>query len=73
MTETSLVMTAAEVAAALGLEVKTVRAAAGRGEIPCRRIGRRMIFPRCAIEAWLAETSATIVSPASRRPGATRR
>ena len=48
-----LVMTADEVAELLRVDRKTVYAAAGRGEIPCRRIGRRLLFSRTAIVAWL--------------------
>ena len=51
-----LVYTADELAAQLGLDRKTVYEYAGRGEIPCKRIGRRIIFPREAIARWLAET-----------------
>lgn len=37
----------------LGIDPKTVYVGAKRGEIPCRRVGRRFIFARQAIEAWL--------------------
>jgi excisionase family DNA binding protein len=57
--------TADEVAAMLGCDPKSVYAAASRGELPCRRLGRRVIFPRVAIESWLADTPA--------EPSATRR
>lgn len=47
------VMTANEVAAFLGLSRNSVYEAAGCGEIPCRRVGRRLIFSRRAIVSWL--------------------
>lgn len=53
------VMTADEVAAFLGIDRNTVYEYAGRGVIPHKRIGKRMIFRRGAILAWLdsAQTS----------------
>lgn len=48
---------AQELADMLGLHVQSVYAGARAGEIPCRRIGRRYVFVRAAIEAWLGETS----------------
>ncbi len=49
------VFTADEVADMLGLDRKSVYAAARAGEIPSRRIGRRVLFPRAAILSWLGE------------------
>lgn len=52
-------MTAAEVlnveqvADLLGLGRNTVYEAANRGEIPHRRVGRRLIFSRTAVLEWL--------------------
>lgn len=72
----SITLTATEVAELLGLDTKTVYAAARRGEIPCRRVGRRYVFGRRAIESWLGATSlperAKIVPPTSRRRKTTR-
>jgi excisionase family DNA binding protein len=51
-----LVFTADELAALLGVDRKTVYDGASRGVIPCRRLGRRVLFPRVAIERWLEET-----------------
>ena len=48
------VMTAEQVAAMLGVNRKTVFEGAGRGEIPHARIGRRLLFSREALLAWLA-------------------
>jgi excisionase family DNA binding protein len=52
----SLVYTADELARMLGIDRKTVYDFASRGVLPCRRLGRRILFPRSAIERWLAET-----------------
>lgn len=46
-------MTADEVAALLGVSRQTVYDSASRGEIPHRRLGRRVIFSREAVLAWL--------------------
>ncbi len=53
------VMTADEVAAFLGVDRNTVYEYAARGVIPHRRLGKRMIFRRGTIVAWLdsAQTS----------------
>lgn len=48
------ILDADEVAAMLGLNRKTVYEAAGRGEIPCRRVGRRLLFYRPSLVSWLA-------------------
>ena len=48
------VMTVREVAAFLRLDRKTVYDAAARGELPARRVGRRLVVSRAALVAWLA-------------------
>jgi len=48
------VCTVAEVAAWLGVNRKTVYDAVNRRELPCARLGRRVVLSRAAIEAWLA-------------------
>ena len=48
------VMTVREVAAFLRLDRKTVYDAATRGELPARRVGRRVLISRAALVAWLA-------------------
>lgn len=53
----SEVMSADEVAAMLKLDRKTVYDYAGRGEIPCRRIGKRLLFSREALALWLGSCS----------------
>lgn len=50
--------TADELAKLLGVNRKTIYEAAARGEIPNRRLGRRLIFERVAILTWLRRTSA---------------
>lgn len=42
-----------QVAELLGLGRNTVYEAASRGEIPHRRVGRRLIFSRAAVMEWL--------------------
>jgi excisionase family DNA binding protein len=52
------VMDADQVAAFLGVDRKTVYDYAGRGEIPHRRLGKRLLFSRSAIVAWLGACKA---------------
>jgi excisionase family DNA binding protein len=52
------VMDADEVAAFLGVDRNTVYDYAGRGEIPHRRLGKRLLFSRSAIVAWLGSCKA---------------
>ena len=47
------VMTADEVAAYLGVDRNTVYEYAARGAIPHKRLGKRMLFRRGSIIAWL--------------------
>ncbi len=63
MAET-IVLTAAELSSMLGIDRKTLYAAASRGEVPCVRIGRRVLFPRETIEKWLTASSTTPPAPA---------
>ena len=46
-------MTADEVARFLGLDRKTVYDYANRGVIPHRKLGRRLLFSRSVLVAWL--------------------
>ena len=50
------VMEAEEVAAFLGVDRKTVYDYAGRGVIPCRRLGKRLLFSRSGLVLWLGGT-----------------
>lgn len=47
------VLNAKEAAELLGIHHTTLYEAAKRGEIPCRRVGRRFIFIREAIVQWM--------------------
>lgn len=47
------VYTAEEVAVILGLSKATVYAMANSGELPSKKAGRRILFPRRMIDAWL--------------------
>jgi excisionase family DNA binding protein len=48
-----LTMTVEEAAIALGISRATAYEAVGRGEIPCIRIGRRILIPKVALEKML--------------------
>ena len=52
------VMDADEVAAFLGVDRNTVYDYAGRGEIPHRRLGKRLLFSRSALVSWLGSCKA---------------
>jgi excisionase family DNA binding protein len=47
------VLTATEAAMLLRLSRDSLYAAANRGDIPHRRVGRRMLFSRAALLEWL--------------------
>ena len=47
-------MSADEVAEFLGLNRKTVYEYASRGQIPHQRLGKRLVFSRTALVAWLS-------------------
>ncbi|KAB2911232.1 MAG: helix-turn-helix domain-containing protein [Kofleriaceae bacterium] len=55
------VMSADETAAFLGVDRNTVYDAAGRGEIPHRRIGKRLLFSRAQLVSWLGACKAAPV------------
>jgi excisionase family DNA binding protein len=48
------VMDADEAATFLGIDRKTVYEYAGRGELPHRRLGKRLLFSRQALVLWLS-------------------
>src|SRR5262249_17410495 len=56
-------MTACELARWLRVNRKTVYEYAARNVIPCRRLGRRLVFSRSAVAAWLARASTQNVHP----------
>lgn len=49
----STIMTTQEVTEWLGINRKTLYSAVATGEIPARKIGRKYLFSRSAIMAWL--------------------
>jgi excisionase family DNA binding protein len=63
--EQSDVMTATEVGAFLGLSRNSVYEGASRGEIPCRKVGRRLLFSRSALVLWLRHERAVPESESS--------
>ena len=56
-------MTACELARWLRVNRKTVYEYAARNVIPCRRLGRRLVFSRSAVAAWLARASTLNAPP----------
>jgi excisionase family DNA binding protein len=52
------ILTADEVAALLRVNRKTIYEAAQRGDIPHCRLGRRLVFERGAVLAWLRQGTA---------------
>ena len=48
-----VVISVSEAAALIGVRRETVYDMARRGEIPCRRIGRRFLIPRAAFLEWV--------------------
>lgn len=59
----TLAYNATQVAAALGVSRWTVYRLAGEGRIPSARIGRRRVFPKVAVDRWLAEQAAASLAP----------
>lgn len=53
-----LTLTVTEVAALLGIGRNEAYVAVQRGEIPARKVGRRILIPRVAFDRWLAEAPA---------------
>jgi excisionase family DNA binding protein len=48
-----VILSADQVAELLHVDRKTVYQAAQRGDIPHRRLGRRLLFERATVLAWL--------------------
>lgn len=48
-----LTLTIPEAAQALGVSQRHVINCVNRGELPARRLGRRVLIPIAALEAWL--------------------
>lgn len=57
-----LAYSAQQIAAALGISEWTVYRHAKAGRIPSLLIGTRRVFPRAAIDTWLAEQAAASVA-----------
>ncbi|MHA1529519.1 MAG: substrate-binding domain-containing protein [Alphaproteobacteria bacterium] len=60
-------LTTREVAALLRVKERKVYDLAAAGEIPCRRVTGKLLFPRAEIEAWLSGARAA-PAPARRAP-----
>ena len=60
MTEPIEILTADEIARMLRVDRKTVYEAAQRGELPHRRLGRRLLFERGAVLLWLRQVDVAI-------------
>jgi excisionase family DNA binding protein len=60
--------TADELAELLRVNRKTIYEAAARGDIPHRRLGRRLIFEKGSVLAWLRQSS-TVSEPIRARDG----
>ncbi len=57
--ETSLVYSVPEAGRRLGLSRATSYALANRGEIPCLRLGKRLVVPKAALEKLLESAGRT--------------
>jgi excisionase family DNA binding protein len=56
--ETRLTLTVEQAAVVLGISRGLAYELAARGELPCLRLGRRIVVPRHALEAFLADVEA---------------
>lgn len=65
------VMTVREVAEMLGVDPRTVASAltANGGDIPSRRIGKRIVVPRDAFLAWFDKSNTEKVAEPKKSPG----
>lgn len=57
-TDDRLALSVEEAGRQLGLGRSGAYGAVRRGELPSRRIGRKIIIPRTALEKWLADAPA---------------
>lgn len=62
---------ACELAKRIGLNRKTVYEYAARGLIPCRRVGRRVVFHLPSVAAWLTGSPSEIRPATGRASRAT--
>jgi excisionase family DNA binding protein len=56
--KSELALTVEEAGQKIGLGRAAAYAAARRGELPIRRIGRKLVVPKAALSRWLEETKA---------------
>lgn len=70
-TESPAVLTVAEAAKLLRICENTCYAAVARGELPARRVGRRLLIPRDALERFLAAAGEPTPTEALRATNAT--
>ena len=54
------VITAKDAAKLLGVHHTTLYEAAKSGQVPCRRVGRRYVFVREVLVAWLSRPGASV-------------
>ncbi len=59
--EGRLTYSVAEAAVAAGISERHLRALLAAGQIPCVRLGRRVVLIRTQLETWLREQSARAV------------
>lgn len=61
-------LTTRELAALLRVKERKIYELAGSGEVPCRKVTGKLLFPRAEIEAWLQRGQPPAVAPATERP-----
>jgi len=60
--ETREVLCADQVAAWLGVDRKSVYNAVARNGLPCQRLGKRLLFSRAALTAWVEGLTPSVAS-----------
>ena len=63
MSEAPAFLTTRELAELLRVKERTVYDLAAAGEVPCRRVTGKLLFPRAEIEAWIAGGAAPALPP----------
>ena len=66
--ESPAFLTTKEVAALLRVKERKVYDLAAEGEIPCRRLTGKLLFPRVELEAWIAGAAAAPAEPQASPP-----
>lgn len=64
---------AEDIARLLGISVRSVYRAAHNGEIPHIQLGKRLVFPCHAVDAWLRTSNGMVEAETSERPFRARR